>query len=138
MAQTTENLASSPPSTIPITLLPSFVGQCLSTSEQQQKQQQQQLAVILTRPPPIVRTVLVPPMNFAMIASGVYRSGYPGKKNEPFLRNLGLKSIICITPEPYRNNEFIHTHNVKLFQYPIIGNKEPFTTIPDQMVGDAI
>ena len=38
--------------------------------------------------------VLVPPLNFAMVAPGVYRSGYPNKKNFPFLRKLGLKSIM--------------------------------------------
>eukprot|EP00123_Amoebidium_parasiticum_P022027 comp78087_c0_seq1/m.48303 comp78087_c0_seq1/g.48303 ORF comp78087_c0_seq1/g.48303 comp78087_c0_seq1/m.48303 type:complete len:260 (-) comp78087_c0_seq1:236-1015(-) len=86
----------------------------------------------------VVRTVLVPPMNFAMVAPGVYRSGYPGKKNEPFLRKLGLRSIICLTPEPYRNYEFAREQNIQIFQYPIEGNKEPFTHVPESMVGDAI
>jgi tyrosine-protein phosphatase SIW14 len=37
---------------------------------------------------------LVPPLNFAMIASGVYRSGHPNKQNFAFLRKLGLKTIL--------------------------------------------
>lgn len=37
---------------------------------------------------------LVPPLNFAMIASGVYRSGHPNKQNFAFLRKLGLKTIM--------------------------------------------
>ena len=41
------------------------------------------------------RAVMVPPLNFAMVAPGVYRSGYPNKKNFPFLSKLGLKSIMC-------------------------------------------
>ena len=39
-------------------------------------------------------TLLVPPLNFAMVAPGVYRSGYPNKRNFPFLRRLGLRSIM--------------------------------------------
>lgn len=37
---------------------------------------------------------LVPPLNFAMIASGVYRSGHPNKQNFAFLRKLRLKTIL--------------------------------------------
>jgi tyrosine-protein phosphatase SIW14 len=37
---------------------------------------------------------LVPPLNFAMIAPGVYRSGHPNKQNFAFLRKLGLKTIM--------------------------------------------
>jgi hypothetical protein len=40
--------------------------------------------------------VVVPPLNFAMVAPGVYRSGYPNKRNFPFLRRLGLRSIMCV------------------------------------------
>lgn len=36
----------------------------------------------------------IPPLNFAMVAKGVYRSGYPNKRNHPFLSKLGLKSIL--------------------------------------------
>ena len=42
--------------------------------------------------------LVVPPLNFAMVAPGVYRSGYPNKRNFPFLRRLGLKSILCVLP----------------------------------------
>jgi tyrosine-protein phosphatase SIW14 len=37
---------------------------------------------------------LVPPLNFAMVATGVYRSGHPNKQNFSFLRKLGLKTIM--------------------------------------------
>ncbi len=40
--------------------------------------------------------VLIPPLNFAMVAKGVYRSGYPNSKNFPFLKKLGLKSIMYL------------------------------------------
>ena len=38
--------------------------------------------------------LLIPPLNFAMVAKGVYRSGFPNTKNFSFLRKLGLKSIL--------------------------------------------
>ena len=38
--------------------------------------------------------VMVPPLNFAMVAPGVYRSGHPNRQNFPFLIKLGLKSIM--------------------------------------------
>lgn len=41
-----------------------------------------------------IEEVLVPPLNFAMVAPGVYRSGYPNKRNFPFLKKLRLKSIM--------------------------------------------
>ncbi|KAG7395852.1 hypothetical protein PHYBOEH_003098 [Phytophthora boehmeriae] len=37
---------------------------------------------------------LIPPLNFSMVASGVYRSGFPNKKNHAFLQQLGLKSVL--------------------------------------------
>jgi hypothetical protein len=30
-----------------------------------------------------------------------YRSGYPNKKNFPFLKKMGLKSILYLCPEAY-------------------------------------
>lgn len=40
------------------------------------------------------QAVVVPPINFAMVAPGIYRSGHPNKKNLGFLRGLGLKGIM--------------------------------------------
>jgi len=37
---------------------------------------------------------LVPPANFALVCKGVYRSGFPKKRNFPFLRKLGIKSVL--------------------------------------------
>lgn len=39
---------------------------------------------------------LLPPHNFAMVSSFVYRSSFPVRKNFPFLRTLGLKSVLCV------------------------------------------
>jgi hypothetical protein len=57
-------------------------------SGQQQHQRQRELYY------ENANAVLVPPLNFAMVAPGVYRSGHPNKHNFPFLEKLGLKVIV--------------------------------------------
>lgn len=42
----------------------------------------------------VKRELLVPPLNFAMVDTGVYRSGFPDSTNFPFLRTLKLNSIM--------------------------------------------
>jgi tyrosine-protein phosphatase SIW14 len=44
----------------------------------------------------MIPTVLVPPLNFALVGPGVYRSGYPNRKNFEFLKKLQLKSILYV------------------------------------------
>ena len=69
--------------------------------------------------------VYVPPLNFGVVIPGVYRSGYPNRKNFPFLHTLGLKSILYMDPEVYLpdNKAFVDEHNIKFFQFPIQRNK---------------
>lgn len=40
---------------------------------------------------------LIPPDNFAMVNSWIYRSSFPKKKHFPFLKTLGLRSVLCVT-----------------------------------------
>lgn len=72
-----------------------------------------------------VEDVLVPPLNFAMVASGVYRSGYPNRKNFPFLRKLGLRSILYLAMEDYSedNEEFFKAEKIQVFVHKLQGNK---------------
>ncbi|OQU89066.1 hypothetical protein SORBI_3002G142066 [Sorghum bicolor] len=69
--------------------------------------------------------LLVPPLNFAMVDHGVYRSGFPDVSNLPFLETLRLRSVLCLCPEPYpeANLEFLRAHGIKLFQFGIDGSK---------------
>nr|ACF83997.1 unknown [Zea mays] len=70
--------------------------------------------------------LLVPPLNFAMVDHGVYRSGFPDASNLPFLETLRLRSVLCLCPEPYpeANLEFLRAHGIKLFQFGIDGSKK--------------
>jgi tyrosine-protein phosphatase SIW14 len=37
---------------------------------------------------------LIPPLNFAMVDNGIFRSGFPDSVNFSFLQTLGLRSIM--------------------------------------------
>ncbi|WRX27519.1 Atypical dual-specificity phosphatase Siw14-like - like 3 [Theobroma cacao] len=69
--------------------------------------------------------LFVPPLNFAMVDNGVFRSGFPDSANFSFLESLGLRSIIYLCPEPYpeANNEFLKANGIRLFQFGIDGCK---------------
>ncbi|BBN05176.1 tyrosine-protein phosphatase SIW14 [Marchantia polymorpha subsp. ruderalis] len=84
--------------------------------------------------------LLIPPLNFAMVDQGVYRSGYPNSKNFTFLHKLRLRSVIYLCPEPYpeSNLEFLKKDNITLFHFGIEGNKEPFVDIPEDVIRDAL
>eukprot|EP00659_Diplonema_papillatum_P001955 gene1955-2970_t len=79
---------------------------------------------------------LTPCSNFSMIAPGVYRSGYPSKKNFSFLKTLGIKSICYLCPEEYAlvNQSFYKENDIQIYQFPMEGNKEPFVNIPEEQV----
>ena len=79
---------------------------------------------------------LIPSINFAMVCPGVYRSGYPSRKNFPFLKKVGIKSIIYLVPEDCLdgNREFYAATGINLMRFGIEGNKEPFVDIPDEVI----
>eukprot|EP01061_Rhynchopus_euleeides_P038824 TRINITY_DN66590_c0_g1_i1.p1 TRINITY_DN66590_c0_g1~~TRINITY_DN66590_c0_g1_i1.p1 ORF type:complete len:240 (+),score=34.08 TRINITY_DN66590_c0_g1_i1:58-777(+) len=83
---------------------------------------------------------LIPCSNFSMIAPSVYRSGYPSKKNFPFLKKLGIRSVCYLCPEEYAlvNQDFYKKNGIKIHQFPMEGNKEPFVNIPEQQVNSAL
>eukprot|EP00761_Pharyngomonas_kirbyi_P001757 gb/GECH01001761.1/.p1 GENE.gb/GECH01001761.1/~~gb/GECH01001761.1/.p1 ORF type:complete len:174 (+),score=33.98 gb/GECH01001761.1/:1-522(+) len=88
----------------------------------------------------VKQDILIPPLNFSMVAPGIYRSGYPNKKNFPFLKKIGLKSILYLCPEDYAdsNKEFARANGVKILQFGVEGNKEPFVDIPEEVIRQAI
>ncbi|XP_010543000.1 PREDICTED: probable tyrosine-protein phosphatase At1g05000 isoform X2 [Tarenaya hassleriana] len=83
---------------------------------------------------------LIPPLNFAMVDNGIFRSGFPDSANFSFLQTLGLRSVIYLCPEPYPegNMEFLKSNGIRLFQFGIEGNKEPFVNIPDDRIREAL
>ncbi|RZC50632.1 hypothetical protein C5167_019058 [Papaver somniferum] len=86
------------------------------------------------------KDMFVPPLNFSMVDNGVFRSGFPGVSNFTFLETLGLRSIIYLCPEPYpaANSEFLKSNGIRLFQFPIEGNKECCANIPEDTIREAL
>ncbi|KAF8092587.1 hypothetical protein N665_0411s0045 [Sinapis alba] len=68
---------------------------------------------------------LIPPLNFAMVDNGIFRSGFPEPVNFNFIKTLGLRSIISLCPEAYPENnmQFLKSNGIKLFQFGIKGYK---------------
>ncbi|KAG0023388.1 hypothetical protein BGZ81_008152 [Podila clonocystis] len=105
-----------------------------SSVQHQQQQHQRQLHY------ESANAVLVPPLNFALVAPGIYRSGHPNKHNFPFMRKLGLKVIVQMSEEPYAPDlvEFLERENIRRIHYKIEGNKEPFIEIDEQVISSAL
>ncbi|KAJ1041759.1 hypothetical protein NDA14_004718 [Ustilago hordei] len=83
---------------------------------------------------------LLPPDNFAMVNSHVYRSSFPKKKHFPFLRTLALRSVLTLILEEYpeTNSQFLDQNGITFFQFGIPGNKEPFVSIPTDKITAAL
>ncbi|KAI5969587.1 SIW14 [Candida margitis] len=83
---------------------------------------------------------LTPPENFALVIGSIYRSSFPQPANFSFLKQLKLKSILCLIPEDYPElqEKFFESNNVKLFQLGMSGNKEPFVKISSDLITQAL
>ena len=67
--------------------------------------------------------VVVPPINFSLVAPGIYRSGHPNKKNLSFLRRLKLKSVMYLEgTDEYRKDsrEFVEREGIELFRFDLV------------------
>ena len=77
--------------------------------------------------------LLVPPINFAMILPGVYRSGCPTRENFGFLKKLGLRCLLYIGTEALPA-DYAKLRSGDVVQETVVmgmeGNKEPFRTMP--------
>lgn len=84
--------------------------------------------------------LLIPPDNFCLVEPHIYRSGFPGKKNFPFLKTLNLRTVLYLCPEEYpdANLAFLTQQHVQLLQFGVTGNKEPFLEIPHDIMSEAI
>ncbi|CAB4275703.1 unnamed protein product [Prunus armeniaca] len=82
----------------------------------------------------------LPPLNFAMVDNGVFRSGFPHSANFSFLKSLGLRSVIYLCPEPYpeENEEFLKANGIRLFQFGMDGSQEHFVKIPEHAIREAL
>ncbi|CAD6900970.1 unnamed protein product [Tilletia controversa] len=92
--------------------------------------------------PAVISTshVVVPPLNFDVVAAGVYRSGHPNERNFDFMERLGLRSIMYLANEDYRDNVagWARAAGLKIFHFPLEVNKEPFAEMDAGAVANAL
>lgn len=60
--------------------------------------------------------LLVPPLNFALVAEDIYRSGHPLEINYPFLENLKLRTIVYIGDPPSNKDKDKDINSVHIFE----------------------
>ena len=79
---------------------------------------------------------LAPPMHFAMVAPGVYRSGYPTRHNLAFLHNLGLRTIVNLEPTPHAADllSWISEHDIKVVEADVAACMEPFVVASEEEI----
>jgi tyrosine-protein phosphatase SIW14 len=84
--------------------------------------------------------LLVPPVNFSLVAKGIYRGSHPNVRNFSFLKNLGLKTVLFLGPEDYplKNTRFLRENGITLISVSMEGNKEPFKTIPSEQMMESL
>ena len=82
----------------------------------------------------------IPPINFAAVDKGVYRSGYPSRRNFSFLRNLKLKTVVYLCPEDYaeENADFFSSLDTHVYHFKLEGNKEPVVDISEEEIRRAL
>ncbi|GBG30396.1 Tyrosine-protein phosphatase SIW14 [Hondaea fermentalgiana] len=89
--------------------------------------------------------LLIPPLNFAMVAKGVFRSGYPNAKNFSFIKHLKIRTMICMSAEEAKelkigeeNREFVALNGIRLLRFPLEGQKEPFSQMSHDTIRRAL
>jgi tyrosine-protein phosphatase SIW14 len=69
--------------------------------------------------------IVVPPLNFALVKDGIYRSGYPNKKNLEFLLKLKLTSILYLSDDDVDQDYKQAFSDKKLYHVRMQAAKEP-------------
>ncbi|KAJ2488370.1 tyrosine-protein phosphatase siw14 [Coemansia sp. RSA 2050] len=84
--------------------------------------------------------LIVPPLNFAMVAPGVYRSGFPNEKSHPFLLQLRLRTIVYVFDGdgPEYHQGFVSANGIAFKHFHVAANKEPFTEMDHSQVADIL
>ncbi|KAI1163137.1 tyrosine phosphatase family-domain-containing protein [Nemania serpens] len=75
-----------------------------------------------------------PPVNFAIVSEGLYRSGYPQAQDYPFMQSLKLKTIVTLVrkelPDGYQ--EFMQVNRITHKIFDMAGTKKE--DIPVEMM----
>ena len=87
-------------------------------------------------------SLIVPPIVFARVGPGIYRSAYPATKSLHFIDTLHLKSMVALIDKPNdikkELREYVHTHGITMIECPVGINQEPFVTMSESAVKEAV
>ena len=91
--------------------------------------------------------MIIAPINFAQISPGVYRSGYPNKKNFSFLQKLKLKCVLYIGTLPKKEDDltfhrenlaFYEKEGIRFLHLDVGENREPFLQMNHKIVSQVV
>uniref|UniRef100_A0A7S0HUV5 diphosphoinositol-polyphosphate diphosphatase n=1 Tax=Hanusia phi TaxID=3032 RepID=A0A7S0HUV5_9CRYP len=90
--------------------------------------------------PKLEQDLLIPPLNFGRVCRGVYRSGFPGKKNFAFLKKLALHSVLNLSEHEYslETETFFRQNNITWTRLVLQGNKEPLLSSDESVLSEAL
>jgi len=87
-------------------------------------------------------SLILPPIVFARVGPGIYRSAYPASKSLPFIDSLHLKSMVSLLDKPSEVKkelrDYCHTHGITMIECPVGLNQEPFVTMSESAVKEAV
>lgn len=97
-------------------------------------------------------TKLVVPLGFSRVSCGptggdgnlpsgeIYRSSYPATQTLPFIKSLGLKTMICLTPSDIKQGlrDFARENGISLLELDVGCNREPFQLMNDKVVSEVV
>jgi tyrosine-protein phosphatase SIW14 len=94
---------------------------------------------------PTCTALQVPPLNFAMVMPGIYRSGYFNTRNYGFMEScLGLRSLLNLSDDYTKhkigveNLSWAHSRGMNVYTIKLDAFKEPFGFTPENVVARAL
>ena len=88
------------------------------------------------------RSLIVPPIAFARVCPGIYRSAYPASKSLHFIDSLHLKSMVALVDKPSdvkkELREYATVRGISMIECAVGINQEPFVTMSESAVKEAI
>ncbi|GAA5919941.1 hypothetical protein JCM1841_000058 [Sporobolomyces salmonicolor] len=84
--------------------------------------------------------VLFPPLCFALVLPGVYRSGHPNKMNLEHMDSLRLKSIMYLSTDDYRHDTrtWALDRGLNIFHYRTDVSKDPTIEVNEDLIAEAL
>jgi len=81
---------------------------------------------------------LIPPINFGMVETDLYRSGVPNELSFPFLEKLQLKKILYLAPDEVSQQflNFVDDQGIELVALGWDGEKSPWKPISEEVGKD--